>query len=110
MENFFINSVTRLSRIVTRYIHLLKSLVLGLHDSRWSELYGWVKVVKTQNVPDSFPELTKASAVSWEGGVSGGYQVLLLDEDRGWLLVGGKDHIYLLSPDHLDHPTQKVRG
>uniref|UniRef100_A0A3Q2C649 Sema domain-containing protein n=1 Tax=Cyprinodon variegatus TaxID=28743 RepID=A0A3Q2C649_CYPVA len=37
-----------------------------------------------------------------------GYQVLLLDEDRGWLLVGGKDHIYLLSPDNLQRPFQKI--
>lgn len=45
----------------------------------------------------------------WQGGVSGGYQVLLLDEDQGWLLVGGKDHIYLLRPDSLDLPTRTVR-
>lgn len=46
--------------------------------------------------------------VYWEGGVSGGYQVLLLDEDQGWLLVGGKDHIYLLRPDSLDQSTQTI--
>ncbi|KAG7272047.1 hypothetical protein CRUP_025984, partial [Coryphaenoides rupestris] len=38
----------------------------------------------------------------------GGYQVLLLDEDRGWLLVGGKDHIYLLKSDSLDLPTRTI--
>uniref|UniRef100_H3CH17 Si:dkey-49n23.1 n=1 Tax=Tetraodon nigroviridis TaxID=99883 RepID=H3CH17_TETNG len=27
---------------------------------------------------------------------------MLLDEDGGWLLVGGKDHIYLLQPDSLE--------
>lgn len=54
-------------------------------------------------------DLTNSSAVFWEGGVSGGYQVLLLDEDQGWLLVGGKDHIYLLRPDSLDLPARTVR-
>uniref|UniRef100_A0A8C5UFV6 Semaphorin 3D n=1 Tax=Malurus cyaneus samueli TaxID=2593467 RepID=A0A8C5UFV6_9PASS len=31
------------------------------------------------------------------------FQALLVDEDRGWLMVGAKNHIFLL---HLDHPTQ----
>uniref|UniRef100_A0A3Q0RC94 Si:dkey-49n23.1 n=1 Tax=Amphilophus citrinellus TaxID=61819 RepID=A0A3Q0RC94_AMPCI len=48
------------------------------------------------------------SAVFWEEGVSGGYQALLLDEDKGWLLVGGKDHIYLLRSDSLDLPSQQL--
>uniref|UniRef100_A0A665TS95 Semaphorin-3D-like n=1 Tax=Echeneis naucrates TaxID=173247 RepID=A0A665TS95_ECHNA len=39
---------------------------------------------------------------------SGGYQVLLLDEDQGWMLVGGKDHIYLLRPDSVGLPTRSV--
>ncbi|CAL8400789.1 unnamed protein product [Arctogadus glacialis] len=53
-------------------------------------------------------DLRNSSAVFWEGGVSGGYQALLLDEDRGWLLVGGKDHIYLLRSDSLDLPTRTI--
>uniref|UniRef100_A0AAV2M8C2 Semaphorin-3D-like n=1 Tax=Knipowitschia caucasica TaxID=637954 RepID=A0AAV2M8C2_KNICA len=56
----------------------------------------------------SHSELRNGSAVFWEGGVSGGYQALLLDEDQGWLLVGGKDHIYLLKPDSLDQPTRTI--
>ncbi|XP_051249091.1 semaphorin-3D [Dicentrarchus labrax] len=56
----------------------------------------------------SHSDLRNGSAVFWEGGVSGGYQALLLDEDQGWLLVGGKDHIYLLRPDSLDLPTRTV--
>ena len=47
--------------------------------------------------------------IFWKGGVSGDYQTLLLDEDQGWLLVGGKDYIYLLSPDSLDLETEQVR-
>ncbi|XP_068170529.1 semaphorin-3D [Antennarius striatus] len=53
-------------------------------------------------------DLRNGSAVFWGGGVSGGYQVLLLDEDQGWLLVGGKDHIYLLGLDSLDRPGRKI--
>ncbi|XP_030230629.1 semaphorin-3D [Gadus morhua] len=56
----------------------------------------------------SHADLRNSSAVFWEGGVSGGYQALLLDEDRGWLLVGGKDHIYLLRSDSLDLPTRTI--
>ncbi|KFV84332.1 Semaphorin-3D, partial [Struthio camelus australis] len=32
------------------------------------------------------------------------FQALLLDEDRAWLMVGAKNHIFLL---HLDHPSRK---
>ncbi|XP_068584205.1 semaphorin-3D-like, partial [Cebidichthys violaceus] len=56
----------------------------------------------------SLSDLRNSSAVFWEGGISGGYQALLLDEDQGWLLVGGKDHIYLLRPDSLDLPTHTI--
>uniref|UniRef100_A0A3P9NYM7 Si:dkey-49n23.1 n=1 Tax=Poecilia reticulata TaxID=8081 RepID=A0A3P9NYM7_POERE len=58
----------------------------------------WLQRMKFQN----------GSAVYWGAGVGGDYQVLLLDEDRGWLLVGGKDHIYLLNPDNLDQPVHKI--
>lgn len=54
-------------------------------------------------------DLRNGSAFFWEGGVSGGYEALLLDEDGGWLLVGGKDHIYLLKPGSLDLPSRTVR-
>ncbi|XP_053298017.1 semaphorin-3D-like [Pleuronectes platessa] len=53
-------------------------------------------------------ELRNSSGVFWTGGVSGGYESMLLDEDHGWLLVGGKDHIYLLRPDRLDLPSRSV--
>lgn len=56
----------------------------------------------------SHSELRNGLAVFWEGGVSGGYQALLLDEDQGWLLVGGKDYIYLLKPDNWDQPTRTI--
>ncbi|XP_034021807.1 semaphorin-3D [Thalassophryne amazonica] len=56
----------------------------------------------------SYSDLMNGSAIFWKGGVGGGYQALLLDEDQGWLLVGGRDHIYLLTPDHLDRPTHVI--
>lgn len=34
---------------------------------------------------------------------------MLLDEDGGWLLVGGKDHIYLLKADSLGVAAATVR-
>ncbi|KAM9859241.1 semaphorin-3D [Aulostomus maculatus] len=57
----------------------------------------------------SHSELRNGSAVFWEGGGSSGdYQVLLLDEDQGWLLVGGKDHIHLLRSGRLDLPARSI--
>ncbi|KAM4587735.1 semaphorin-3D [Odontesthes bonariensis] len=56
----------------------------------------------------SHTDLRNGSVTFWKGGVSGDYQTLLLDEDQGWLLVGGKDYIYLLSPDSLDLETEKI--
>lgn len=56
----------------------------------------------------SHSELRNGSAVFWEAGSQAGLQVLLLDEDHGWLLVGGKDHVYLLDPDRLDQPARSI--
>ncbi|GAA6106959.1 semaphorin-3D [Tachysurus ichikawai] len=41
-------------------------------------------------------------------GVNGYYEVLLLDEDRGWLLVGGRDHVYMLNSESLTQITHKI--
>ncbi|XP_019736168.1 semaphorin-3D-like [Hippocampus comes] len=56
----------------------------------------------------SHQEMKNGSAVYWGGGTSGGIQVLLLDEDHGRLLVGGKDHIHMLSSDSVDLPWNTV--
>ncbi|KAJ8260319.1 hypothetical protein GJAV_G00179610 [Gymnothorax javanicus] len=53
-------------------------------------------------------QFSNSSALYWRGGPAGGYQSLLLDEDRGWLLVGGKDHIYLLHSDNVVLPMRKI--
>uniref|UniRef100_A0A671PJD8 Semaphorin-3D-like n=1 Tax=Sinocyclocheilus anshuiensis TaxID=1608454 RepID=A0A671PJD8_9TELE len=49
-----------------------------------------------------------SSAVFWDGGERGAYQALLLDEDRGRLLVGGRDHIYMLNFDSFTQPARKI--
>uniref|UniRef100_A0A8C1RU90 Si:dkey-49n23.1 n=1 Tax=Cyprinus carpio TaxID=7962 RepID=A0A8C1RU90_CYPCA len=51
-----------------------------------------------------------SSAVFWDGGERGAYQALLLDEDRGWLLVGGRDHIYMLNSDSFTQPIHWPAG
>ncbi|KAL4655687.1 semaphorin-3D-like [Arapaima gigas] len=58
----------------------------------------------------SYSDLWSAnsSAVFSGNGVSGSYQALLLDEDRGWLLVGGRDHIYMLNCDNLEQLAHKI--
>nr|XP_057911297.1 semaphorin-3D [Doryrhamphus excisus]XP_057911298.1 semaphorin-3D [Doryrhamphus excisus] len=55
-----------------------------------------------------YEALKNGSAVYWGGGATGGVPVLLLDEDQGWLLVGGKDHVHLLRSDSVDLPWQTV--
>ncbi|KAK3536475.1 hypothetical protein QTP86_013797 [Hemibagrus guttatus] len=51
-----------------------------------------------------------SSAMFWHGGagVNGYYEVMLLDEDRGWLLVGGRDHVYMLNSENLTQITHKI--
>lgn len=34
---------------------------------------------------------------------------LLLDEEKGRLLLGTRDHVYLLDPDNLSRAPRKVR-
>ncbi|XP_051977786.1 semaphorin-3D-like [Xyrauchen texanus] len=49
-----------------------------------------------------------SSAVFWDGGAGGEFQALLLDEDRGWLLVGGRDQIYMLNSESITQPARKI--
>lgn len=51
-----------------------------------------------------------SSAMFWHSGavVNGYYEVLLLDEDRGWLLVGGRDHVYMLDSESLTQTIHKI--
>ncbi|KAJ3602664.1 hypothetical protein NHX12_030413 [Muraenolepis orangiensis] len=94
-----------------KVLSMLWLLPLSLLPAVTSDLYAPEVKLGTQIGPRlqlSHADLRNGSAVFWEGGVSGGYQALLLDEDRGWLLVGGKDHIYLLKSDSLDLPTRTI--
>ncbi|XP_075869277.1 semaphorin-3D isoform X2 [Nelusetta ayraudi] len=53
----------------------------------------------------SHSELQRGRGLLWEGGANG---ALLLDEDQGWLLAGGRDHVHLLRPDSLEQPISTV--
>lgn len=55
-------------------------------------------------------ELLQAGSVSLFLGPSDGLHShsLLLDEERGRLLLGTRDHIYLLDPDNLAKAPRKV--
>lgn len=55
-------------------------------------------------------ELLKVGSVSLFLSPSNGLhsQSLLLDEERGRLLLGARDHIYLLDPDNLAESPTKV--
>uniref|UniRef100_A0A8C9XMB1 Sema domain, immunoglobulin domain (Ig), short basic domain, secreted, (semaphorin) 3D n=1 Tax=Sander lucioperca TaxID=283035 RepID=A0A8C9XMB1_SANLU len=59
----------------------------------------------------SGPELLQAGSVSLFLGPSDGLHShsLLLDEERGRLLLGARDHIYLLDTDNLARAPRKVR-
>ncbi|XP_023667052.1 semaphorin-3D [Paramormyrops kingsleyae] len=68
--------------------------------------------VRAESVPRlqlPYADLSRNStAVFWGNEVNGGYQTLLLDEDRGWLLVGGRDHVYMLRCDDLLRPAREI--
>ena len=55
-------------------------------------------------------ELVQGGSVSVFMGASGGLHshTLLLDEEKGRLLLGARDHVYLLDPDNLSRAPRKV--
>ena len=55
-------------------------------------------------------ELVQSGSVSVFMGASGGLHshTLLLDEEKGRLLLGARDHVYLLDPDNLSRAPRKV--
>lgn len=59
----------------------------------------------------SWPELQQAGSVSLFSGPADGLlsHSLLLDEERGRLLLGARDHIYLLDPNNLSKAPRKVK-
>lgn len=56
-------------------------------------------------------ELLQAGSVSLFLGPADGLHShsLLLDEEKGRLLLGTRDHVYLLDPDNLSRAPRKVR-
>lgn len=93
-------------RLRTLLLLCVVSLLRSVQSSTDSSPRSWSQTGPRLKLSHS--ELRNGSAVFWDGGVGGGYQALLLDEDQGWLLVGGKDYIYLLKPDNLDLPTRTI--
>ncbi|XP_051979855.1 semaphorin-3D [Xyrauchen texanus] len=90
-----------------QYCPLLVILFQSLLPVIWSRNAG------NQNIPRlqlSHTDLRSrnSSAVFWDDGEGGAFQTLLLDEDRGWLLVGGRDHIYMLNSESLTQPAHKI--
>ena len=57
-------------------------------------------------------ELLQAGSVSLFLGPSDGLHShsLLLDEERGRLLLGARDHVYMLDPDNLAGAPRKVHN
>ncbi|NXP26543.1 SEM3D protein, partial [Scytalopus superciliaris] len=47
---------------------------------------------------------SNSSRLLLASGVGMDFQAVLVDEDRAWLMVGAKNHIFLL---HLDHPSRE---
>lgn len=66
-----------------------------------------------QSVPRvklSYKDLVQAGSVSFFLGPSDGLHshTLLLDEERGRLLLGARDHIYIFDPEHPDKAPRKI--
>ncbi|CAN9512206.1 unnamed protein product [Ophioblennius macclurei] len=57
----------------------------------------------------SHAELRNGWGVFWEEGLSGGNQILLLMEDQGLLLVGGRDQVHLVRTDGSTGTAHKVQ-
>lgn len=86
---------------------LLVALLQVLLPLVWSNNSGGQNIPRLQ-LSHTDLRSRNSSAVFWDGAEGGAYQALLLDEDRGWLLVGGRDHIYMLNSESLAQPARKI--
>lgn len=68
-------------------------------------------VLRIVSISVSVIELLQAGSVSLFLGPADGLHShsLLLDEEKGRLLLGTRDHVYLLDPDNLSRTPRKVR-
>lgn len=73
-------------------------------------MWGCINLFVSVSLSLSGTELLQAGSVSLFLGPSEGLHShsLLLDEERGRLLLGARDHIYLLNPDNLVQAPRKV--
>ncbi|CAL8319503.1 unnamed protein product [Gadus morhua 'NCC'] len=88
------------------FLGLLPLLLLGapLPSAASASLQGVPRVTL------SHKELVQSGSVSVFMGASGGLHshTLLLDEEKGRLLLGARDHVYLLDPDNLSRAPRKI--
>ncbi|KAJ8245457.1 hypothetical protein GJAV_G00270950 [Gymnothorax javanicus] len=86
-------------------------------DQLWARLLGALLCILPvsdcikQSVPRvklGFKELLVSGSVAPFLGGGGEVQSLLLDEERGRLLLGTRDHVFLLDPEQLNRAPQKV--
>ncbi|XP_035376287.1 semaphorin-3D [Electrophorus electricus] len=87
---------------------LLAALLLQLLQPAVGGSWAWSQNVPRLQISHAELRSKNSSAVFWRGRSGGGYRALLLDEDRGWLLVGGRDHVYLLHSEGLTQPELKI--
>uniref|UniRef100_A0A663MIU2 Semaphorin 3D n=1 Tax=Athene cunicularia TaxID=194338 RepID=A0A663MIU2_ATHCN len=64
--------------------------------------HGWVSLSPTLCSSDLLKSNSSRLLLASGDGLD--FQALLVDEDRAWLMVGAKNHIFLL---HLDHPSRE---
>lgn len=64
--------------------------------------HGWLSLSPTLCSSDLLKSNSSRLLLASGDGLD--FQALLVDEDRAWLMVGAKNHIFLL---HLDHPSRE---
>lgn len=83
----------------------------------WWSICGWpwqlappFKMLRIVSISVPVIELLQAGSVSLFLGPADGLHShsLLLDEEKGRLLLGTRDHVYLLDPDDLSRTPRKV--
>ncbi|XP_027023514.2 semaphorin-3D [Tachysurus fulvidraco] len=80
---------------------VLQLLLPGVRADR-----AWNQYIPRLQLSHTELQSMNSSAMFLQGG--GYYEVLLLDEDHGWLLVGGRDHVYMLNSESLTQITNKI--
>ncbi|XP_067854395.1 semaphorin-3D-like [Heptranchias perlo] len=78
------------------------SLVAPWNDPEVKKLRAVVTLITTELLHSN------SSMVLLDAALSSHYHSLLVDQERGWLLVGAKDHVFMLHLDNISQNTQKI--